>query len=135
MKPGDISIFPVNTPGHTSDHLCFLMKEVPQSGKPQFQIFTGDHIIGASSTFFMDYVTYYQSLLKVGMIVSDFNVDKLFGAHSVTLYEQDVALDAKTKVDAYISSRKVKDKQIEQSAMKLLETKESFSIRDFYRFQ
>ena len=59
-----ISLYPVNTPGHTSDHLCFLLKESFPGGKNMFNIFTGDHIIGASSTFFLDYVQYFQSLVK-----------------------------------------------------------------------
>jgi glyoxylase-like metal-dependent hydrolase (beta-lactamase superfamily II) len=41
-------IQPIHTPGHLSDHLCFLVTD--EEGKKS--IFTGDHIVGASSTFF-----------------------------------------------------------------------------------
>ena len=55
------------------------------------------------------------------MIIEDYKVDKLYGAHSVTLYEKDIALDAKTKVEQYIRLRREKDQEIEELAMKLVE--------------
>lgn len=65
-----ISLLPIDTPGHTSDHLCFLMKErIGKSKHFKFSIFTGDHIIGAKSTFFMDYPSYFNSLLKTRDII------------------------------------------------------------------
>ena len=91
-----ITLFPIETPGHLSDHLCFLMKE--RQGKTKFfrySIFTGDHIIGAKSTFFMDYPAYFESLLKTKDVIEKFKVKTLYGAHSVSLYPKDVALDAK----------------------------------------
>mmetsp|Transcript_14025 Transcript_14025/g.23828 ORF Transcript_14025/g.23828 Transcript_14025/m.23828 type:complete len:193 (-) Transcript_14025:479-1057(-) len=56
---GDITIFPIETAGHLSDHLCYLVKEVTPDGSSNFSIFTGDQVIGASSTYFQDYVLYY----------------------------------------------------------------------------
>lgn len=44
---------------------------------------------------------------------------KLYGAHSVSLYPKDVALDAKQKVNAYIKRRTKKDDKIEMLAIKL----------------
>jgi glyoxylase-like metal-dependent hydrolase (beta-lactamase superfamily II) len=106
-----ISLTPVNTPGHLSDHLCFLMNE---GGK--YSLFTGDHIIGASSTFFMDYPQYFKSLVKTKNIIYEKNIEKLYGAHTVSLYHKDVAIDAKKKVDEYIDRRSKKDRELEKLA-------------------
>jgi glyoxylase-like metal-dependent hydrolase (beta-lactamase superfamily II) len=50
----DMELCPIETPGHLSDHLCFLLK----NGE-EYNIFTGDHIIGADSTYFTDYPKYF----------------------------------------------------------------------------
>jgi len=55
-----ITISPVHTPGHLSDHLCYLIKEPCGTQS----LFTGDHIIGANSTYFDDYPSYFESLVK-----------------------------------------------------------------------
>ena len=63
-----IELHPINTPGHMSDHLCFLMKELRQksdgTAEEKHSLFTGDHIVGASSTYFTDYPQYFDSLVK-----------------------------------------------------------------------
>lgn len=122
-----ISFIPVNTPGHLSDHLCFLMNE-----NDKFSLFTGDHIIGASSTFFMDYPEYFKSLKKTQKIIYEKNIEKLYGAHTVSLYYNDVALDAKKKVDEYIDRRSKKDRELEKLADHLSK-KGPFSIEQFYK--
>jgi len=45
-----IDFYPINTPGHLSDHLIYLMKS-----NDKWSLFSGDSIVGANSTFFMDY--------------------------------------------------------------------------------
>ena len=52
-----ISIDPVYTPGHLSDHLCFIMRE--EGAEVEYSLFTGDTIIGSESTFFTDYPLYF----------------------------------------------------------------------------
>ena len=49
-----IEIKPIETPGHLSDHLCFLYTEQIGGDKAPktHHIFTGDSIIGGKSTFF-----------------------------------------------------------------------------------
>jgi len=106
-----IEFTPINTPGHLSDHLCFLMKE-----GDKYSLFTGDHIIGASSTFFMDYPNYFKSLVKTKEIIYEKNIEKLYGAHTVSLYLSDVAIDARKKVDEYIDRRSKKDRELERLA-------------------
>lgn len=45
-----VTLTVIETPGHISDHLCFLIEE---AGEPTM-MFTGDHIIGADSVIIYD---------------------------------------------------------------------------------
>lgn len=109
-----IVIKPIETPGHLSDHLCFLYEEKLASKKTStYHMFTGDSIIGGKSTYFEDYVQYFNSLLKTRKIVQDLNFQKFFVAHSNTLYTKDIVFDATAKVQEYISRRERKDKALE----------------------
>lgn len=42
---GDLSLRALHTPGHASDHLCFLLEAVDAPGV----LFTGDHVMGGST--------------------------------------------------------------------------------------
>ena len=70
-----INIHPIETPGHLSDHLCFLYEEkISDQKESVYHIFSGDSIIGGKSTYFEDYPKYYNSLLKTQKIIKDYNV-------------------------------------------------------------
>ena len=90
FKIENVSLLPIQTPGHMSDHLCFVVKEDGQ--KPH--IFSGDHIVGATSTYFTDYPEYYDSLVKTQKLIEDQDIDQMFVAHSMSLYKKDVSLNA-----------------------------------------
>ena len=47
----------------------------------------------------MDYPEYFKSLKKTQKIIYENDIEKLYGAHTVSLYPKDVCLDAKKKVD------------------------------------
>ncbi|MEA2001793.1 MAG: MBL fold metallo-hydrolase [Actinomycetota bacterium] len=49
----------VHTPGHTTDHVCFLLGEY---------LFTGDHIMGGSTVIIEDAAAYMASLEKVAAL-------------------------------------------------------------------
>jgi len=87
LEEEKISLKPIETPGHWDDHLCFLLEQPGQ----ETILFTGDHIIGASSTFFSDYPRYIQSLEKVQRMT---NVKKFLMAHSMSFEMEDVLVDA-----------------------------------------
>ena len=120
----------INTPGHLSDHICLLMNE-----GNKYTIFTGDHIIGAPSTFFMDYPAYWASLLKTKKLIYEHDIEYLFGAHTVSLYPKDIAMPAKQKVDEYIERRSKKDQQLEALADHMSKKVGPFTVMQLYRKQ
>lgn len=56
---GDDRLVTVHTPGHTADHVCFLLGEY---------LFTGDHIMGGSTVIIEDAAAYMASLQKVAAL-------------------------------------------------------------------
>lgn len=85
--------------------MCFLLEEKDEPS----HLFTGDHIIGADSTFFVDYPKYLASLDKVRDLTLKYNIKNFFVAHSYTLNLEDVMLEALPKVEDQIAVRKQKD--------------------------
>jgi len=130
-----ISLAPVNTPGHLSDHLCFLMKESRDKSE-KYSIFTGDSIIGAGSTYISYYPAYFESLIKTEKLVNELDIEFLYPAHSNTLTVKDLALNAKSKVREYIERRSEKDEKIEKTALYLSsKTNGRFTIKELYEAQ
>lgn len=90
---GASSLVAVHTPGHTSDHLCFLAGS---------RLFTGDHIMGGSTVIIEDATAYLDSLQRVAAL----GLTTLFPGHG------DVIDDAATAVAAYIEHRLERERQI-----------------------
>ena len=95
----------MHTPGHLSDHLCFVTKE--PCGL--ISLFTGDHIIGANSTYFDDYPSYFESLIKTQVVVKNQNISKIYVGHSLSMLQNQIAFSAKDKVKDYLSRRIKRD--------------------------
>ncbi|NND01309.1 MAG: MBL fold metallo-hydrolase, partial [Acidimicrobiia bacterium] len=80
---GDSKLTAVHTPGHTWDHLCFLIGS---------ELFTGDHIMGGSTVIIEDAAAYFDSLYKIEAI----------GASTIRPGHGDVIEDAAGAVAIYI---------------------------------
>ncbi|MGH8927488.1 MAG: MBL fold metallo-hydrolase, partial [Acidimicrobiia bacterium] len=65
---GTDSLEVVHTPGHSDDHLCFLIDRV---------LFTGDHIMGGSSVMIEDLGAYLESLRRLQSV----DIDRLYPGH------------------------------------------------------
>ena len=57
LRFGRATLKVLHTPGHSSDHLCFLLGDT---------LFTGDHIMGGSTVVVEDMTGYLRSLRRVG---------------------------------------------------------------------
>lgn len=90
---GSTSLHVVYTPGHSDDHLCFLVDKI---------LFTGDHIMGGSSVMVEDMSAYLRSLARVGQL----DVDRLYPGHG------DVMDDPHQVVDWYVAHRLQREKEI-----------------------
>ena len=124
-----------------SDHLCFLFKEETiknDSKSEKYSIFTGDHIVGATSTYFEDYPDYFESLLKTQKIISENEIEHMYVAHSMTLRNKDIGVPAAAKNQQYITRRRNRDRFLEANALKIVllpEQNNKFTIDEFYDFQ
>lgn len=97
-----------HTPGHTSNHMCFMLEE-------EKALFVGDHIMGWATTVISppdgDVRAYLESLRKV----ADLSPVKLIPAHGPTIEEK-----AERFIRAIITHRKMREGQI----ISLLEEKD-----------
>ena len=88
----------VHTPGHTTDHIAFVLQE-------EDALFTGDNVLGQGTAVFEDLAVYLQSLEKMGKLVSG----RGYPGHGPVLDE------AKAKISEYISHRKQREVQFVQT--------------------
>lgn len=96
IRFGSRSAAAVHTPGHTSDHLCFLDAGV---------LFTGDHIMEGSTVIIEDATAYLESLYRV----RDLGATRIEPGHGAAID------DAGTAIDAYIDHRLARERQILRS--------------------
>ena len=102
----------------------------------KWSLFTGDSIIGANSTFFMDYPEYFKSLLKTKDLIIKHEIETLYVAHSLTLKTESIAIPALKKVNDYIDRRASRDKSLEKIAFLLARGNNGkFDLNTFYDFQ
>jgi glyoxylase-like metal-dependent hydrolase (beta-lactamase superfamily II) len=83
----------VHTPGHTADHVCFLLGDY---------LFTGDHIMGGSTVIIEDAAAYMASLEKVAAL----DPARLYPGHGPELPE------AQAVIAEYISHRIEREQQV-----------------------
>ncbi|MEC9347014.1 MAG: MBL fold metallo-hydrolase [Pseudomonadota bacterium] len=105
VRDGDVvqgdgwSVEAVFTPGHTSNHVCFALRE-------EKALFTGDHVMGWSTTVVSppdgNMTAYYDSLRK--LLERDDEV--YYPTHGAPIR------DVKTYVRAYLSHREMREQQI-----------------------
>ena len=90
---GRVTIEAVHTPGHTADHLCFLLGD---------RMFTGDHIMGGSTVIMEDATAYLQSLYRV----QDLDVRRIEPGHGSSMD------DAGAVIAEYIEHRLAREREI-----------------------
>ncbi len=90
---GGVTIEAVHTPGHTADHLCFLLGD---------RLFTGDHIMGGSTVIMEDATAYLQSLYRV----QDLEVRRIEPGHGPSMD------DAGAVIAEYIEHRLAREREI-----------------------
>jgi hydroxyacylglutathione hydrolase len=94
-----VTLVPVHTPGHASDHLCYYLRE-------EKALFTGDVVLGGSTTVIPsgdgDLADYMASLRRL----QGLDVEKIYPAHGPVIE------DAQGKLREYIEHRMMRERQI-----------------------
>jgi len=94
-----VTLIPVHTPGHASDHLCYYMPE-------EQALFTGDLILGGSTTVIPDedgdLGQYLDSLRRVQAL----RARRIYPAHGPVIE------DAPGKIQEYLDHRMLRERQI-----------------------
>jgi glyoxylase-like metal-dependent hydrolase (beta-lactamase superfamily II) len=85
----------VHTPGHTADHMVFLLRE-------EDAMFTGDNVLGQGTAVFEDLSIYLDSLAKM----KDLFRGRVYPGHGP------VISDGPSKISEYISHRKTREEQV-----------------------
>ena len=94
-----VTLIPIHTPGHASDHLCYYLPE-------EQALFTGDLILGGSTTVIPDedgdLGQYLDSLRRV----QGLGVRRIYPAHGPVIE------DAPGKIQEYLDHRMLRERQI-----------------------
>lgn len=88
----------VHTPGHTTDHMAFVLRE-------ENVLFTGDNVLGQGTAVFEDLATYLKSLERMGTL----GAGRGYPGHGPVLP------DATAKISEYIAHRQQREKQVLQT--------------------
>jgi glyoxylase-like metal-dependent hydrolase (beta-lactamase superfamily II) len=94
-----VTLEPIYTPGHASDHLCYYLRE-------EKALFTGDVVLGGSTTVIPsgdgDLADYMASLRRLQAL----DVKRIYPAHGPVIE------DAQGKLTEYIEHRMLRERQI-----------------------
>jgi hydroxyacylglutathione hydrolase len=104
-----VTLVPVYTPGHASDHLCYYLVE-------ERALFTGDVVLGGSTTVIPaddgDLLDYLASLRKL----LDLDVRRIYPAHGPVIE------DGPGRIREYIDHRMLRERQILEGLADRVET-------------
>ena len=99
VQGDDVTLVPVYTPGHASDHLCYYLAE-------EKALFTGDVVLGGSTTVIPsddgDLVAYLDSLQRLLALA----VERIYPAHGPVIE------DGPGRIREYIAHRQEREAQI-----------------------
>jgi glyoxylase-like metal-dependent hydrolase (beta-lactamase superfamily II) len=94
-----VTLIPVHTPGHASDHLCFYLRE-------EQALFTGDLVLGGSTTVIPDedgdLTQYLDSLRRIQAL----GIRRIYPAHGPVIE------NAAEKIQEYLDHRMLRERQI-----------------------
>ena len=94
-----VTLDPVYTPGHASDHLCFYLEE-------ERALFTGDVVLGGSTTVIpsgdgdlLDYLSSLRRLLEL-------DLRRIYPAHGPVIE------DGRARIEEYLDHRAMRERQV-----------------------
>jgi glyoxylase-like metal-dependent hydrolase (beta-lactamase superfamily II) len=103
----------VHTPGHSEDHMCFVLEE-------ENSLFTGDNILGQGTSVAEDLGTFMESL----RIMQNQNCATGHPAHGSTI------LDLPTKITQDLTAKTRRERQVLQVLNRIRKTEMSLTVSD-----
>lgn len=103
----------VHTPGHSEDHMCFVLEE-------ENSMFTGDNILGQGTSVAEDLGTFMESL----RIIQNQNCATGHPAHGSTI------LDLPTKITQELTAKTRRERQVLQVLNRIRKTEMSLTVSD-----
>src|SRR3990172_8560318 len=94
-----VTLIPVYTPGHASDHLCYYLVE-------EKAVFTGDVILGGSTTVIPSHDPHLADYMSSLRRLQQLDVRRIYPAHGPVIE------DAPSKIQEYIDHRLMWERQI-----------------------
>lgn len=96
----DCTIEAVYTPGHTDDHVSFIIRE-------DDAFVSGDCILGCGTTVFDDLASYMESLQMIKTLLIERNISKIYPGHGPVIPNNAIA-----KVEEYIKHRQLREIEV-----------------------
>jgi endoribonuclease LACTB2 len=93
-----VTLTAVHTPGHTTDHMAFVLEE-------EDAMFTGDNVLGHGTAVFEDLATYLNSLERMKRLFKG----RAYPGHGPVLQ------DGPSKIVEYIEHRRLREEQVIQT--------------------
>jgi len=90
----------VYTPGHTDDHVCFIVEE-------DKAVISGDCVLGCGSCVFEDLSLYLSSLSRLLSLMRQQNLNDIYPGHGPIIYN-----NATERVEQYINHRNEREREI-----------------------
>lgn len=101
-NPDKLTLTAHHTPGHTTDHMVFLLTQ-------ENALFTADNVLGQGTAVFEDLATYLQSLEKMRNLLPDFATGRAYPGHGPVIE------DGRGRIAEYIAHRQQREDQIVQT--------------------
>lgn len=104
LPEAQVTLRAVHTPGHTSDHMCFVWEE-------EGAVFTGDNVLGHGTSVFEDLGAYVASLERMrGLFAGEGGTTgRAYPGHG------EVVEDGRGRVEEYIRHRAQREEQVVQT--------------------
>jgi len=99
LKGSDVELHILQTPGHTEDSICLMLKE-------ERSLFTADTVLGAGTAVFSDLTKYMKSLDRLSSLSPQY--DMIHPGHGP------VIADGPAKIQEYINHRLERENEILQ---------------------
>jgi endoribonuclease LACTB2 len=94
------------TPGHTKDHMCFVITASPEDPAEVGSIFTADNVLGHGTAVFENLAAYLASLATMREALPTDKTVRAFPGHGAVIE------DAKAKIAEYIEHRHMREQEV-----------------------